>query len=96
MAGGLKAAIEGVTGWAIEDGADDAAEAENLYRKLETAVAPLYHNDPEGRARLLRSTVAFNGSYFNTNRMVQQYATNAYYPLASVEAVRATEPAFAD
>ncbi len=39
--------IEGFTGWAIEDGADDAAEADSLYKKLETAVVPLYLDAPE-------------------------------------------------
>ena len=38
----IEGCVEGVTGWAIEDGADDAAEADSLYRKLETAVVPLY------------------------------------------------------
>jgi starch phosphorylase len=76
--------IEGVTGWAIEDGADDAAEADSLYRKLESAVVPLYHS-PEKWARMMRTTLAFNGSYFNTNRMVKQYTRNAYYPVKLIE-----------
>jgi glycogen phosphorylase len=77
--------IEGVTGWAIEDGANDEEEAQSLYRKLENAVAPLYRDSPEKWAHLMRTTLAFNGSYFNTNRMVKQYARNAYYPVTLVE-----------
>ena len=42
----IEGCIEGVTGWAIEDGADDAAEANSLYEKLENAVVPLYPNRP--------------------------------------------------
>ena len=38
----IEGCIEGVTGWAIEDGVDDAAEAGSLYEKLEKSVAPLY------------------------------------------------------
>ncbi len=76
----IEGCIEGVTGWAIEDGANDAEEAHALYTKLETAVVPLYRDAPEKWARLMRTTLAFNGSYFNTNRMVKQYARNAYYP----------------
>ena len=38
----IEGCIEGVTGWAIEDGANDAEEAVNLYDKLENAVVPLY------------------------------------------------------
>jgi multidrug efflux pump subunit AcrB len=30
-------------------------------------------------------TLAFNGSYFNTNRMVKQYTRNAYYPVKLIE-----------
>ncbi|MGD0912746.1 MAG: alpha-glucan family phosphorylase [Terracidiphilus sp.] len=86
--------IEGVTGWAIEDGADDEAEAESMYRKLETAVVPLYLDAPEKWARLMRTTLAFNGSYFNTNRMVKQYNRNAYYPLTLMELAKVEEPVF--
>jgi starch phosphorylase len=81
----MEGCIEGVTGWAIEDGPDDAAEAVTLYRKLETAVIPLFLAAPENWAQLMRTTLAFNGSYFNTNRMVKQYTRNAYYPVKLIE-----------
>jgi len=87
--------IEGVTGWAIEDGADDAEEAASLYKKLETAVVPLYLGPTENWARLMRNTIAFNGSYFNTNRMVKQYTRNSYYPVKLLERARVEEEAFA-
>jgi starch phosphorylase len=77
----IEGCIEGVTGWAIEDGANDAEEAENLYKKLENAVVPLYCDRTQRWARMMRTTLAFNGSYFNTNRMVKQYTRNAYYPV---------------
>ena len=92
----IEGCIEGFTGWAIEDGADDHAEAESLYHKLETAVVPLYLQAPEQWARLMRNTMSFNGSYFNTNRMVRQYTSNAYYPAEPVEVAKVVEPAFAD
>ena len=76
----IEGCIEGVTGWAIEDGEDDAEEARLLYSKLETAVVPLYRDAQERWAQLMKTTLAFNGSYFNTNRMVKQYTRNAYYP----------------
>jgi starch phosphorylase len=28
----------------------------------------------------MRSTIALNGSFFNTHRMLQEYISNAYYP----------------
>ncbi len=86
--------IEGVTGWAIEDGANDEEEAESMYRKLESAVVPLYLDAPEKWARLMRTTLAFNGSYFNTNRMVKQYNRNAYYPQTLLEQAKVEEPVF--
>jgi len=92
----IEGCIEGVTGWAIEDGGSDEEEAQSLYRKLEDAVVPLYRESPEGWARLMRTTLAFNASYFNTNRMVKQYARNAYYPESLVEKkVKVEEEAYA-
>jgi len=92
----IEGCIEGFTGWAIEDGADDAAEAHSLYTKLETAVVPLYRDAQAGWARLMRTTLAFNGSYFNTNRMVKQYVRNSYYPERLNETAKVEEPAYAD
>jgi starch phosphorylase len=92
----IEGCIEGYTGWAIEDGASDTEEAESLYAKLESAVVPLYLQAPEKWARLMRNTIAFNGSYFNTNRMVKQYTRNAYYPVKLVEQVPVREEVFAD
>ena len=92
----IEGCIEGVTGWAIEDGASDEEEAHSLYTKLETAVAPLYRDQPEKWARLMRTTLAFNGSYFNTDRMVKQYTRSAYYPERLVETAKVEEEAYAD
>jgi starch phosphorylase len=92
----IEGCIEGQTGWAIEDGANDEEEAASLYKKLETAVVPLYLEAPEKWGRLMRTTLAFNGSYFNTNRMVKQYTRNAYYPVKLVERAKVEEAAFAD
>ncbi|MGB8259921.1 MAG: alpha-glucan family phosphorylase [Terracidiphilus sp.] len=92
----IEGCIEGYTGWAIEDGATDAEEAENLYAKLESAVVPLYLADPEKWARLMANTIAFNGSFFNTNRMVKQYTRNAYYPVKLLKEPAVREVTFAD
>jgi starch phosphorylase len=91
----IEGCIEGVTGWAIEDGASDEEEATSLYKKLETAVVPLYLDGAEKWARLMRTTLAFNGSYFNTNRMVKQYTRNSYYPVTLLERATVEEEAFA-
>ncbi len=90
----IEGCIEGITGWAIEDGANDAEEADSLYSKLEKAVIPLYRDNAEKWVRLMRTTLAFNGSYFNTNRMVYQYMRNAYYPIRLAEALKVEEAAY--
>jgi starch phosphorylase len=74
--------IEGVTGWSIGDASgsenDSVAEASSLYEKLERVILPLYYKEPEKFAQVMRSAVALNGSFFNTQRMVSQYVRNAY------------------
>jgi starch phosphorylase len=93
----IEGCIEGVTGWAIEDGATDEEEANALYNKLESAVVPIYRDEPEKWARIMRTSLAFNGSYFNTNRMVRQYTRNAYYPMRlTTEHTVVQEEIFAD
>jgi starch phosphorylase len=91
----IEGCMEGLTGWAIEDGADDNAEADSMYKKLENAVVPLYLDAPEKWAQLMRTTLAYNGSYFNTNRMVKQYNRNAYYPAKLIEPARVEEADYA-
>jgi glycogen phosphorylase len=76
--------VEGITGWAIGPRSEattqrsDAEDAADLYWTLEKQVLPLYHAGADQWARLMRSTIAFNASFFNTQRMLQQYAVMAY------------------
>jgi glycogen phosphorylase len=74
--------VEGVTGWAIgndDDAAPDSAvEAKALYDKLEHTILPLYYAQPDTYVEIRRSTIALNGSFFHTQRMVLQYVRNAY------------------
>ena len=85
--------IEGVTGWSIgdDDSAenDSVAEAASLYQKLEQVILPLYYQKPDNFCQVMRSAIALNGSFFNTQRMVSQYLRNAYLPAsnASVQAL---------
>ncbi len=76
----IEGCTEGVTGWAIEDGAGSEQEAEHLYNKLEKAVLPLYYHNRAEWNTLMGTAIAHNGSFFNTQRMLQQYLVNAYYP----------------
>ncbi len=72
--------IEGVTGWAIPDSDNQDDEVASLYDRLESTILPLYYGDPERWRAVMRSTIALNGSFFNTHRMLQEYISNAYYP----------------
>jgi starch phosphorylase len=78
---------EGVTGWAIGDGQEppdnSSAEVAALYDKLECVVLPLFYKQPMEFARVMRSAIALNGSFFNTQRMVFQYLRNAYFGVDS-------------
>jgi starch phosphorylase len=82
--------IEGVTGWAIggdaflEGAQSDESDATALYEKLQDTVMPLFYQDPAGFARVRRSALALNGSFFNTDRMIVQYALHAYGGLQAV------------
>jgi starch phosphorylase len=73
--------VEGITGWAIGNGeanADRAFDAVSLYDKLEQVICPLYYHNRPGFVQVMRAAIALNGSFFNTQRMVQQYAQKAY------------------
>jgi starch phosphorylase len=78
----IEGCAENITGWAIEDANDEATEAGYLYDKLEKAVAPMWQ-DQKAWARLRQHTIAVNGTFFNTHRMLGQYVANAYFPPAS-------------
>ncbi len=77
----LEGHTEGATGWSIGDASpagDDRTEAAVLYWKLEQSVLPLYYGRPHAFSELRRSTIALNGSFFNTERMVREYAQQVY------------------
>ena len=75
--------VEGVTGWSIGDAeavGDQSKDANEIYIKLERVILPLYYGLPFAYAEVMRSAIALNGSFFNTQRMVEQYVRNAYFP----------------
>ncbi|HXV67839.1 MAG TPA: alpha-glucan family phosphorylase [Nitrospira sp.] len=82
----VEGSIEGITGWSLSRRSSDVAsqegssatDARELYDKLRGVIAPLFYQRPERWTEVMRSTIAFNASFFNTHRMVQQYAANAY------------------
>jgi len=74
--------VEGVTGWAIGDSweaeSNPAEETASLYDKLERVILPMYYTRPIEFAKVRRSVIALNGSFYNAQRMVFQYVENAY------------------
>jgi len=84
----LEGCIENITGWSIglhpgdpgfneDDNEDD--EAADFYKKLREVVLPTYYNDRKKWISIMKHSIALNGSFFNTNRMVQEYVLNAYF-----------------
>jgi starch phosphorylase len=80
----IEGCIEGITGWAIGD--DDrpshvdrsGADASSMYDKLESTILPLFHQRRDGYIAVMRHAIALNGSFFNSHRMVEEYALKAY------------------
>jgi len=78
--------IEGLTGWSIGDptlgkgeNRDHSLDAPSLYDKLEHAIVPLFYHDRERFMDMMAYSIAINGSFFNTQRMMQEYVLNAYF-----------------
>lgn len=81
------------TGWAIGHGENyddpnyqDEVEANALYELLEKEVVPLFyeHRDSDGLPRpwvaKMKDAIRLNCPFFNTARMVREYAGRAYFP----------------
>jgi starch phosphorylase len=80
----IEGCVENLTGWAIDGkarkGAKDtsAQDAAALYDKLRNVVLPMFYDDREQYVRIMRMAMALNGSFFNTQRMLQEYLLKAY------------------
>jgi starch phosphorylase len=77
----IEGCLEGITGWAIgrDGGVREATgdEADSLYDKLEE-ITTLFYQRRGDYAVVMRGAIALNGSFFNTQRMLSQYAGSAY------------------
>jgi len=80
----IEGCIEGVTGWAIGTLPDNASPPEDsehaaaLYDRLADVILPLFYLEPTRYTEIMRHAIALNGSFFNTQRMVQQYAVKSW------------------
>lgn len=76
--------IEKLTGWSIGPEMGDkenetAIDTEDLYNKLEYIIIPKFYKERDDWIKIMQHSIAINGSFFNTHRMVQQYVLNAYF-----------------
>jgi starch phosphorylase len=90
----------GTNGWAIggrttnpDEGAQDWADAQDLYRILEQEVVPLYYERdtddvPRGWVDAMRRSIGTTIWRFSTTRMLQQYIEEMYLPAAGVTVPR--------
>jgi starch phosphorylase len=89
----LEGCIENVTGWSIgvDYGLQnkvnpqappapdlDRNDAESLYHKLEHIILPMYHRERTKYLNVMRDAISLNGAFFNTHRMMLEYAMRAY------------------
>jgi len=81
----IEGCIEGVTGWPIgeyerekEEPGDRSKDASSLYNILEQVIIPLFYHNRDGFIDVMLHSIALNGSFFNTHRMIQQYVLKAY------------------
>ena len=68
------------TGWSIGERRStlnpkelNAKDAANLYDKLENRILPRYYQRPDNWQETMRYTIAINASFFNSERIPQQY-----------------------
>jgi glycogen phosphorylase len=77
----IEACIEGVTGWSIGNDGDSAppeVHAAALYEKLENVILPLFYTEPARWRGMMKQSIGTIGYYFNSQRMMRRYATEAY------------------
>ena len=90
------------TGWAIGDREisdnqdyQDQKDAESLYRLLEREIIPRFYNRnsediPRDWVTMIKNSIKAFVPFFNTHRMVQEYATKFYIPaIQSLEKMEA-------
>lgn len=78
--------IEGITGWSIGPkptessltNINDAADADDLYHKLENIIIPMYYHDRNQWIKIMKNSIGKIAYYFNSHRMMRRYVTEAY------------------
>jgi starch phosphorylase len=91
----------GTNGWAIggresdpDEGAQDWADAQDLYRLLEEEIVPRYYERgedglPHGWIARMRESIASTTWRFSSTRMLEEYVDLLYLPAATAAAAAA-------
>jgi len=90
----IEGCVEGLTGWAIaeephtagtqpqseqQNVRDSVMDASALYDKLEHLIIPMFYNHKRTYLGIMTNALALNGSFFNTQRMLEEYILKAYF-----------------
>ncbi len=70
----IEGCLEGMTGWSIT-----SEDATDFYAKLEENIIPTFYNDRPAWIKIMKNSIAFNASQFNTHRMIKDYVIHAYF-----------------
>jgi glycogen phosphorylase len=82
----IEGCIEGVTGWTIGPPAEEPImeeerrkrELEDLYSKLNYLIGPKFYGDRDAWVEMMKNSIGKVAYYFNTDRMMRRYITDAY------------------
>jgi starch phosphorylase len=85
----IEGALDGTTGWSIDaqTGTNDERTADAIYTLLQHTILPSYTHDRESYLGVMRGAITFNGSHFNAQRMLAEYAIEAYTDQSGAKAV---------
>ena len=82
----IEGCVENLTGWAIgpppnaliNEEERRKRELADLYGKLEFLIIPKFYSEEDNWITMMRNSIGKVAYYFNTHRMMRNYATDAY------------------
>jgi starch phosphorylase len=82
----IEGCVEGLTGWAIgpspkqwlSEQETREKEIDDLYNKLRYLIIPKFYEQRDSWISMMRNSIGKVAYYFNTHRMMRNYATEAY------------------